>query len=156
MARRLETLGEVGGVTVIDDFAHHPTAVQVTIHALRQKYPDRKIWALFEPRSNTSKRDIFQKDYVRALEGADQILIADVYMPEKVKTGKVLDVNQIVSEINGKGNKKARHCSGVDQIIKAIQTEVQAGDVVLLMSNGDFGGLAPKLLKGLEERSFPG
>lgn len=150
VARRQEKLGEIEGVTLIDDFAHHPTAVRATLAGIRRRYPDRRVWALFEPRSNTSKRDLFQKQYAEAFDAADFVLLADVYMPEKVKDGKILNVDQVVKEINQRGSARAQHLSGTEAMVNALVGGVEPGDVVLLMSNGDFGGLGPKLLKGLE------
>ncbi|MDX1387281.1 MAG: hypothetical protein R3257_06790, partial [bacterium] len=109
-------------------------------------------WALFEPRSNTSKRDLFQKQYGEAFDAADQVLLADVFMPEKVKDGKILDVDRVVKEINRRGRAQAQHLSGPEAMVEAVATEARPGDVIIMMSNGDFGGLGPKLLKGLEAR----
>jgi UDP-N-acetylmuramate: L-alanyl-gamma-D-glutamyl-meso-diaminopimelate ligase len=149
VARRQDVLGEIGGIKVIDDFAHHPTAVRATLQAIRRQYPERRIWALFEPRSNTSKRDLFQKDYAQAFSGADEIIISDVFMPEKVKDGKVLDTERLVHEIQENTGSPARHLSGTEEILAVVTEEARSGDLILLMSNGDFGGLGPKLLNGL-------
>jgi UDP-N-acetylmuramate: L-alanyl-gamma-D-glutamyl-meso-diaminopimelate ligase len=152
VARRQELLGIPGGITVMDDFAHHPTAVRETLAALRQRYPAQRLWALFEPRSNTTKRDVFQKDYAMAFDDADLVLIDDVFQPEKVKDGKVMDIEKLAADITARGRARARHLSGTDRILQTLRSELQAGDVVLLMSNGDFGGLGPKLLKVLAEK----
>lgn len=152
VARRQDVLGEIGGIKIVDDFAHHPTAVRATLQAIRRQYPERRIWALFEPRSNTSKRDLFQKDYAEAFAGADEIIISDVFMPEKVKNGKVLDTERLVQEIQENTGKPARHLSGAEEILKVLTQEARSGDLILLMSNGDFGGLGPKLLNNLAPR----
>jgi len=152
--RRQDVLGEVGGVLVIDDFAHHPTAVKETVTAVRKKYPNRRLWAVFEPRSNSSKRDVFQADYPASFEAADQVLIADVFMPEKVKTGKVLDVEHVVAEINQKaGRSKAKNLSGVETMVRSLNEDVLPGDVLLFMSNGGFGGIHQKMLQALESKT---
>jgi UDP-N-acetylmuramate: L-alanyl-gamma-D-glutamyl-meso-diaminopimelate ligase len=151
--RRQELLGEARGVTVLDDFAHHPTAVRETLAGIRERFPGRRLWAIFEPRSNTSKRDIFQKDYSEAFSAADRVILADVFMPEKVKEGKVLDVDAVVSGINRQtGSDGARHVSGVDAIVELLLKESKSGDVFLFMSNGDFGGIGPRTLKALASK----
>lgn len=153
VSRRQEILGEVGGVLLIDDFAHHPTSVRETLQAIKEKYPERRLWAIFEPRSNTSKRDIFQQEYANSFQFADRVLISDVFMPEKVKEGKVLDVESLVQEIDRLGNgAKSRHLSGYEEIIETLGQECEKGDVLLFMSNGDFGGVPQKTLKALESR----
>jgi UDP-N-acetylmuramate: L-alanyl-gamma-D-glutamyl-meso-diaminopimelate ligase len=153
VARRQELLGAPGGITVMDDFAHHPTAVRETLAGLRQRFPKERLWALFEPRSNTTKRDVFQKEYAAAFDDADFVLIDDVFQPEKVKDGRVLDIDRLASEITARGRARARHISGVDRILQTLRSELKTGDVVLMMSNGDFGGLGPKLLEALADRT---
>lgn len=152
VARRQELLGNPGGITVLDDFAHHPTAVRETLAGVRRRFPKHRLWALFEPRSNTTKRDVFQQDYAAAFDEADFVLIDDVFQPEKVKEGKVLDIDRLASDITSRGRARARHLSGVDQILETLRSELKPDDVVLMMSNGDFGGLGPKLLKALAQR----
>ncbi len=148
--RRQEILGTPRNITIIDDFAHHPTAVRETIAAIHCRYPHQKIWAIFEPRSNSSKRDVFQADYPAAFLGADAVVIHDVFMPEKVKDGKVLNVEQIVLDINKIAKKElAQHISGIDHLLNYLTTHAQSGDVLLIMSNGSFGGIHQKLLKDL-------
>ncbi|MFO1462824.1 MAG: UDP-N-acetylmuramate:L-alanyl-gamma-D-glutamyl-meso-diaminopimelate ligase [bacterium] len=154
--RRQDVLGEVDGILVLDDFAHHPTAVKETIAAVRKKYPQRRLWAIFEPRSNSSKRDVFQRDYPASFAAADQVLVADVFMPEKVKSGKVLDVDQVVAEINRSSSvARARHLSGVEAMIDALGREARPGDVLLFMSNGGFGGIQQKMVQALAARKAP-
>lgn len=155
VARRQDILGEIHDIKVIDDFAHHPTAVKETLQAIRRQHPERRLWALFEPRSNTSKRDLFQKDYAQAFAEADEVIISDVFMPEKVKDGKILNTDLLVRDIEKNSGKHARHLSGSEEILQTVLGEAQAGDVILLMSNGDFGGLGPKLLNGLAARKNP-
>ena len=145
--RRLETVGVARGVTVLDDFAHHPTAVHETLAALRTGYPSRRIWAVFEPRSASSCRRIFQDDFARALGGADEVIVAGVFrssLPESER----LSGAQLVDDLRASGQ-HARYIVDVDDIVGAIVSEHREGDVVVLMSNGGFGGIHRKLLQGL-------
>lgn len=147
--RRQEIRGIVNDRIVIDDFAHHPTAVFETIDAVKKKYPNRPLWAVFEPRSNSSKRNIFQKEYAEAFSSADEVILADVFMPEKVPDGNILNVDVIVQELIHKGI-SARHISGVDKIVEDIQKRIPSSAVILIMSNGGFGGIHSKLLEALK------
>jgi UDP-N-acetylmuramate: L-alanyl-gamma-D-glutamyl-meso-diaminopimelate ligase len=153
--RRQELRGEIGGIAVVDDFAHHPTAVHETIAAMRARYPGRRLVAVFEPRSNTSRRAIFQADYVRALEAADEVLIACVPdAPIYSATGEVterLSSERIATDLRHRGRAAESHASP-DRIAEELAERCRAGDVVLVMSNGDFGGLVLKLLGRLRER----
>ena len=145
--RRLETVGVAGGVTVLDDFAHHPTAVHETLSALRTGYPSRRIWAVFEPRSASSCRRVFQDDFARAFGVADEVVLAAVFrssLPEAER----LSAEQLVADLR-KGGKHARHIPEIDDIIATIVKERRDGDVVVLMSNGGFGGIHKKLLQAL-------
>jgi UDP-N-acetylmuramate: L-alanyl-gamma-D-glutamyl-meso-diaminopimelate ligase len=153
--RRLEVVGEAGGVTVYDDFAHHPTAVAETLRAVRLAYPGRRVWAIFEPRSASSCRKIFQRDFARAFSGgaADETLIATVFrstLPE----GERLSVEMLVDEIC-KAGRKARHVGGADHIIETIIAERRLGDVVVIMSNGGFDNIHRRLLARLREAGQP-
>jgi UDP-N-acetylmuramate: L-alanyl-gamma-D-glutamyl-meso-diaminopimelate ligase len=148
--RRLEIVGRAGGVTVYDDFAHHPTAVAETLDAVRQAYPGRRVWAVFEPRSASSCRRIFQRDFARAFgeSGADETLIATVFrssLPEHER----LSVDDLVRDVCAAG-RRARHVGGVDSIVDTIVNERRDGDVVVVMSNGGFDGLHRKLVARLE------
>ena len=145
--RRLEIVGHADGVTVIDDFAHHPTAVHETLSALRSGYPDRRIWAVFEPRSASSCRRIFQDDFARAFGVADEVVIAAVFrssLPESER----LSAEQLVEDLRAR-QQRARYIAPVDDIIATIVKERRDGDIVVLMSNGGFGGIHRKLLKAL-------
>lgn len=145
--RRLEIVGVRGGVTVLDDFAHHPTAVHETLSALRTGYPDRRIWAVFEPRSASSCRRVFQADFARAFGAADEVVIAAVFrssLPEPER----LSAEQLIDDLRAKGE-KARYIPHVDDIVRTIVAERRAGDVVVLMSNGGFGGIHRKLIEAL-------
>jgi UDP-N-acetylmuramate: L-alanyl-gamma-D-glutamyl-meso-diaminopimelate ligase len=145
--RRLETVGVGGGVTVLDDFAHHPTAVHETLSALRTGYPSRRIWAVFEPRSASSCRRVFQQDFARAFGAADEVVVAAVFrssLPESER----LSAEQLVDDLRTAGQ-RARHIPEVDDIVNTIVGEHRDGDVVVLMSNGGFGGIHRKLLQAL-------
>lgn len=144
--RRVEIRGEVGGVTVIDDFAHHPTAVEETLKALRMKYEGRRLIAVFEPRSWSSRLAIFQEPYSKAFSYADYVIIAGVYNTSKAsELGKVLDVDELVKDIELQG-KSAMSFPDADAIVEHLTPEMKAGDVVAIMSNGGFGGIHDKLL----------
>ena len=145
--RRLETVGVAGGVTVLDDFAHHPTAVHETLSALRTGYPARRVWAVFEPRSASSCRRIFQDEFARAFGIADEVVIAGVFrssLPEAER----LSAEQLVADLAAKGQ-RARHIPDVEAIVATIVRERREGDVVVLMSNGGFGGIHRTLLDAL-------
>ena len=147
--RRLETVGVANGVTVLDDFAHHPTAVHETLSALRTGYPGRRLWAVFEPRSASSCRRVFQDDFARAFGAADEVVLAAVFrssLPEAER----LSAEQLVDDLSRQG-RRARHIPEVDDIVSTIVRERHDGDVVVLMSNGGFGGIHGKLLQALRE-----
>ncbi|MDB4917091.1 MAG: UDP-N-acetylmuramate:L-alanyl-gamma-D-glutamyl-meso-diaminopimelate ligase [Gemmatimonadetes bacterium] len=149
--RRQEIRGEVGGVLVIDDFAHHPTAVRETITGIRQRYPDRRLWAVFEPRSNTSRRNIHQTEYTTAFDGA---ALASIRVPEphdKVPLDEQLDVARVCTVLRERGI-EADASPDVGVLLEGVLAGVRSGDVVLVMSNGAFGGFIPLLLAGLAKR----
>jgi UDP-N-acetylmuramate: L-alanyl-gamma-D-glutamyl-meso-diaminopimelate ligase len=144
--RRQEVKGEWGGILMIDDFAHHPTAVQATIHAVKETYPGRRVWALFEPRSNTSRRNIFEREFAQALALADEIILAGIHQPDKIPQGERLSVERVVDAINHSGGKKrARVIAGPDDIVAYVARNAAAGDIILVMSNGGFGGIQEKI-----------
>ncbi len=147
--RRLELRGQAAGVTVYDDFAHHPTAVARTLDALRQAYPDRRIWAVFEPRSSTACRRVFQEPLAFAFRAADEAIIAGPYrttLPEAER----LSPERLVDEIRIHGT-AARYIPTVDDIVTTIVRERADGDLVVLMSNGAFGSIHQSLLTKLED-----
>jgi len=146
-ARRQEIVGEAGGITVVDDFAHHPTAVGLTIAAIRGRFPGRRLWAIFEPRSNTSRRAVFQKAYADALAGADCVALSAVFRKENdpLKPEEMLSTDRLIADLSARGI-PAWTEPGPDEILARLRGELREGDVVLCMSNGAFGGLPRKLL----------
>ena len=145
--RRLEVVGVADGVTVYDDFAHHPTAVAETLAGVRASHPDARIWAVFEPRSASSCRRVFQDDFARAFAPADEVLLAPVFrstLPEPER----LSLPELVHDLHCQGQ-SARAADSIDDIIGAIVTGHRPGDLVVIMSNGAFGGIHRKLLAAL-------
>jgi UDP-N-acetylmuramate: L-alanyl-gamma-D-glutamyl-meso-diaminopimelate ligase len=145
--RRLEVVGVADGVAVYDDFAHHPTAVAETLAGLRASNPDARIWAVFEPRSASSCRRVFQDDFARAFAAADEVVIAPIFR-SKLPESERLSVPQLVRDLAGRGQ-SARAAESIDDIVAGIAREHRAGDLVVLMSNGGFGGIHQKLLHAL-------
>ena len=154
VARRQEVVGEFGGVTLVDDFAHHPTAVAGTLAAMRLRYPARRIWGVFEPRSNSSRRRVFQADYVEALAAADRVIVGGVLQKasDVVAEAELFSPDQLVADLQHRG-RAARRLDASDEIAAVVGREALGGDVVVMMSNGDFGGLRAKLVAVLRERS---
>ena len=149
IARRQELRGEEKNVKVIDDFGHHPTAIAATIGALKQRYPDSKIWAIFEPRSNTSRRNLLQSELEDSLSQADGVIISEVPNPEKVPDGELLDVESVIENISSKG-KKAFIGLSSDDIVNKLIPLTSSGDTIVVLSNGGFGGIHDKLLEALK------
>jgi UDP-N-acetylmuramate: L-alanyl-gamma-D-glutamyl-meso-diaminopimelate ligase len=148
--RRAEVRGEERGVVVIDDFAHHPTAVRETLRALRARYKDRRLIAVFEPRSWSSRLAVFQEDYANAFAAADYVVIAAVFDSQKVtEKGRALDTSELIDAISRQG-KPALALPGADQIVAHLAPELRSGDVVAIMSNGGFGGIHEKILTTLQ------
>lgn len=147
--RRLELRGEVNGIEVYDDFAHHPTAVMATLEALRGVCPDRRIWAVFEPRSATTIRRNFQEAYAAAFDDADRVLIAPVFLPEKAPEGDRFSVDELVEGLRLRGV-RADAVESVDRIVAQLVEQATPGDRIVFMSNGGFGGVHDKTLKRLE------
>jgi len=145
--RRLEVVGEARGVTVYDDFAHHPTAVDETLKALRRSIGTRRMWAIFEPRSASSCRRIFQDDFARAFAGADQVVLASIFR-STLPPEERLSEAKLVADLGAAGV-AARHLPSVDAIVEAVSKEAGDGDVIVVMSNGGFGGIHGKLLDAL-------
>lgn len=146
--RRQEILGEPGGVLLIEDFAHHPTAVRETLRALKGKYQNRKLWAVFEPRSATSRRKIFQNDYALAFAGADAICIAEAYNQTGLGDAERFSSQELVTALQATG-KTAAVFPSADTIVAHLKNQARAGDVVVIMSNGAFDGIYQKLFTAL-------
>ena len=146
--RRQQVRGEVNGITVIDDFGHHPTALRETIRGLRQRYPGRRVWALFEPRSNTSRRNVLQGQLVDALKEADGAIIAAVNMPERVAENERLDTDAVAAAVTA-GGKLGFAETDTAAIVARLRIEAREGDVICVFSNGGFDGIHGKLLEAL-------
>ena len=146
--RRLEVKAEVNGITIIDDFAHHPTAIEQTIRALRARYEGRRLWAILEPRSNTMRRNVLQDALARSLALADQVVVAAIFKSEAIPAAERLDLNRVIAEVQRRG-KPARILADADTIVNTVAPELRQGDVVAILSNGGFGGIYEKLPKRL-------
>jgi UDP-N-acetylmuramate: L-alanyl-gamma-D-glutamyl-meso-diaminopimelate ligase len=149
--RRLEVKAQVNGITIIDDFAHHPTAIEQTILALRARYPKSRLWVVLEPRSNTMRRNVLQDALSRSLALADQVVIAAIFKSEAIPEAERLDLRRLIDEIQKRG-RQARIFADADAIVNAIAPELRERDVVAILSNGGFGDIYEKLprrLRGL-------
>jgi UDP-N-acetylmuramate: L-alanyl-gamma-D-glutamyl-meso-diaminopimelate ligase len=142
--RRLEVKAEVNGITIIDDFAHHPTAIAATLKALRARYAGARLWAILEPRSNTLRRRVLQSDLARSLALADEVVVAGVFRSEAVPENERLELPALAAEIEGNG-RRARLLADADAIVQTVAPEMRTGDVVAILSNGGFGGIYEKL-----------
>src|SRR5579884_982538 len=147
--RRLEIKAEVNGITIIDDFAHHPTAIAATLNALRTRYPGRRLWAVLEPRSNTLRRNVFQTDLAKSLAVADEVILANVFRSESIPESERLDIAVVAKDIGSLG-RHARVIADVDSIVRIAAPEMRSGDVVAILSNGGFGGIYEKLPERLQ------
>src|SRR6267154_3094681 len=152
--RRLEVKGESSGVLVVDDFAHHPTAIRVTIEAARNRWPGRRLWAVFEPRSNTMRRKVFENDLASSLATADATVLGAVNRAALLDDAERLSPTRVLATVRAAG-RKAEGFESADEISEYLMQETQPGDVVLVMSNGSFDGLCGKLLGKLQERGAP-
>ena len=153
--RRLEVKAQVNGITIIDDFAHHPTAIAGTLRALRARYAGAQLWAILEPRSNTLRRRVLQGDLARSLAVADKVIVAGVFRSEAIPENERLDLPELAAEIQKYGG-RARLVEDADEIVHRIAPEMRSGDVVAILSNGGFGGIYEKLparLKALAEEA---
>src|SRR5436190_6408888 len=151
--RRLEVKAEINGITIIDDFAHHPTAIAGTLKALRARYPGRRLWAILEPRSNTLRRNVFQNDLAESLALADEIVIANIFKSDSIAESERLDIQAVAAQVAQSG-RHARVIADVDGIVRVAAPEMRSGDVVAILSNGGFGGIYEKLparLNSLQE-----
>jgi UDP-N-acetylmuramate: L-alanyl-gamma-D-glutamyl-meso-diaminopimelate ligase len=155
--RRLEVRAEVAGITVIDDFAHHPTAIRATLGALRKRYVGRRLWVILEPRSNTLRRNVFQRELVESLALADQVAIASVYFKstDALKPEERLDVGRVVDELNAQGI-AAQQFPDVAAIVGHLGEHAVSGDILAILSNGGFDGIYEKLPAALSARASCG
>jgi len=142
--RRLEVKAQVNGITIIDDFAHHPTAIAGTLTALRARYAGARLWAILEPRSNTLRRRVLQADLARSLAVADEVVVAGVFRSEAVPVHERLELPELAADIQKHGS-HARLIGDADEIVRMIASEMRSGDVVAILSNGGFGGIYEKL-----------
>jgi UDP-N-acetylmuramate: L-alanyl-gamma-D-glutamyl-meso-diaminopimelate ligase len=150
--RRLEVRAVVDGVTIIDDFAHHPTAIRETLRALRESYPGRRLWAVLEPRSNTLRRNVFELDLVESLALADRVVLAAVFKSESIPAAERLHPEHVVDALNTRGI-PASLFADADAIVEAIAPQLRAGDIVAILSNGAFGDIYRKLPSAIAVRS---
>ena len=149
--RRMEVRGIAGGVTVVDDFGHHPTAIRETLKALRIKYPTQKLWAVFEPRSQSTRRNVFQNDFPTAFGCADAVIIAEVAFANVLSVEERLDTAKLMADLRATG-KCAEFLPDVDTIVRHLAQNALGGDVICVFTNGGFGNIHTKLLERLGKR----
>jgi UDP-N-acetylmuramate: L-alanyl-gamma-D-glutamyl-meso-diaminopimelate ligase len=152
MRRRQEVAGEVAGVLVVDDFAHHPTAVEATIAGVRERWPGRRVVAVFEPRSNSSRRKLFESPYARALAHADAVFISAPPLRHNDDPQDFLDPAAVAESIASMGVPASAH-AGASEVLPAVLAAARPGDILLVMSNGSFDGLVGDVILALKERS---
>lgn len=152
--RRMDVKGEENGILVVDDFAHHPTAVSATIDAARSRWPGRRIWAILEPRSNSMRRKVFEESLPKALAKADKVILSAVFRAQQVAGENRLDPETVADRVRNEG-KDARVFGSARDIAEYLGTEARSGDVLLVMSNGSFDGLCEKLMTRLRNASVP-
>ncbi len=151
--RRQELKGNVSGIKIYDDFGHHPTAVRETLQSFRAKFPQKRIWALFEPRTATTRRDIFQQDFANAFEPADEVLIAPVYRPDKAPEGHVFSPAKLADDLH-RQNKSAHYFQSIDEMVQHLTVNAKSGDIILTFSNGPFGNIHDKLSEKFSKRGY--
>jgi len=150
--RRLEVRAVIDSITIIDDFAHHPTAIRETLRALRQAYPTSRLWAVLEPRSNTLRRNVFERELVESLALADRVILDAVYQQQRIQENERLHPEQVIAALNAAGT-PAELCADVAAIVDSLDRQLQPGDVVAILSNGGFDGIYEKLPARLTQRS---
>ena len=146
--RRQEILGKPGGVTVIEDFAHHPTAVRETIRTVQEQFPGRTVFSIFEARSATSRRNVFQNEYADAFSRAQRVILPPVFNVSALPEDQRFSIDKFVSDVRARGV-KIDVLDGVDAIVARVASEARPGDAVLVMSNGGFDGIYGKLMTAL-------
>ncbi len=151
MKRRLEVRAEDRGITVIEDFAHHPTAIRETLRALRSVYPQSRLWAVLEPRSNTLRRKVLEADLIESLRLADRVVLAGVYQQQRIPEAERLHPEDVVQALNASGT-QAELCPDVEAILNQTVPQLEPGDVVAILSNGGFDGIYEKLPARLREQ----
>lgn len=151
--RRQELKGDVSGIKIYDDFGHHPTAVHETLQSFRAKFPQKRIWALFEPRTATTRRDVFQQDFADAFAPADKVLIAPVHRPDKAPAGHVFSSEKLADDLHQR-NKSAQYFKSINEIVQHLATHAQSGDIIITFSNGPFGNIHQKLLEKFGKRGY--
>jgi UDP-N-acetylmuramate: L-alanyl-gamma-D-glutamyl-meso-diaminopimelate ligase len=149
--RRMEVRGIAGGVTVVDDFGHHPTAIRETLRALRLRYGRQRIWAVFEPRSNTTRRNVFQKELADSFCDADDVIVSQIARLELLKPEERLDPKKLMEDLQAAG-KTAAYLPDADSIVAHLRKAASGGDVICVFSNGGFGGIHEKLLSVMGSR----
>ena len=150
--RRMDVKGEHGGILVVDDFAHHPTAVRATIEAARSRWPNRRLWAILEPRSNSMRRKVFQDSLPKSLALADRVILGGVFRAQQLGEDNRMDPESVAASVRTLG-REARVFSGSDAIADYLSAEAKPGDLLLIMSNGSFDGLCEKLVKKLDRNA---
>jgi len=153
--RRLEFRAEVERIRIYEDFAHHPTAVRETLEAMRHSFNPQRLWAIYEPRSATSRRKVFQREIAEALGLADCVVIPGLFKAEKIAAAERLDPQQVVDDLRRLG-RLAWHPANVEGIIETVCREARSGDWIVIMSNGGFGGIYERLPDALAKRDQPG
>jgi UDP-N-acetylmuramate: L-alanyl-gamma-D-glutamyl-meso-diaminopimelate ligase len=150
--RRLEVRAEIDGITIIDDFAHHPTAIRETLRALRSAYPGRRLWAVLEPRSNTLRRNVFERELVESLALADRIILASVFHSEKIPAAERLHPENVVASLQ-KQDREATLLASAEAIVAHLAPQLKPGDIVAILSNGGFDGIYEKLPAALRTQA---
>jgi len=150
--RRMEVIGEAGGITVIDDFAHHPTAIRETLRGVRSRFPGGRLWAIFEPRSQTMRRDILQGELTAALGEADHVVIGRIF--SSPSQGEALDPYKVVEELRRtKGDTAVSYLEDPEEIVAHCVAGAASGDVIVVMSSGHFAGLPQRIFTALRDHS---
>jgi UDP-N-acetylmuramate: L-alanyl-gamma-D-glutamyl-meso-diaminopimelate ligase len=149
--RRLEVRDVIRGITIIDDFAHHPTAIRETLRALRSVYPNARIWAVLEPRSNTLRRKVLEHELIESLRLADRVMMAGVYQQQRIPDAERLHPEEIIDALNAAGTPAELHPDATE-IVETIAPQLRSGDVVAILSNGGFDDIYEKLPARLRTR----